>query len=389
MVAGEATRRASDQAIVYADAGLHELKGKTELVRLWLALRVVSGARGALKSAGLEAPFVGRDRELRRIKDLFHTCADESKPQLISITGIGGIGKSRLAWEFYKYFDGLPQITYWHRGRCLSYGEGVTYWALPTWCAGARASPRTRSRRAPSRSSRRSSSSIRPTPRSAASSSHVCSTCSRSRKGASSGTTCSPPGACSSSGSPTSTRRSSCSRTCSGQTRPCSTSSNTSLSGRGTFRSSSSRLRVRSSRKGGPAGEPRVVTSRRSSSSRFPRTRCTRSWRASFRACHTSSRNGSSNAPRASRSTPSRRADAARSRCARPGRRGLSSEATIEALEVPETLHALVAARLDALSGEERRVLQDGAVLGKTFTKRALSVLSGLPSPSSSRSWRR
>jgi hypothetical protein len=36
----------------------------------------------------------------------------------------------RLAWEFYKYFDGLPQLTYWHRGRCLAYGEGVTYWAL-------------------------------------------------------------------------------------------------------------------------------------------------------------------------------------------------------------------------------------------------------------------
>jgi class 3 adenylate cyclase/tetratricopeptide (TPR) repeat protein len=130
VVAGETTRRATDQAIVYADAGFHELKGKTELVNLWHALRVVSGVRGALKSAGLEAPFVGRDRELRRIKDLFHTCADEKRPQLISITGIAGIGKSRLAWEFYKYFDGLPQITYWHRGRCLSYGEGVTYWAL-------------------------------------------------------------------------------------------------------------------------------------------------------------------------------------------------------------------------------------------------------------------
>jgi class 3 adenylate cyclase len=130
VLVGEATKRATDQTIVYADAGSHELKGKASLVPLWQALRVVSGARGTLKSAGLEAPFVGRDRELRRIKDLFHACADESKPQLISITGIAGIGKSRLAWEFYKYFDGLPQITYWHRGRCLSYGEGVTYWAL-------------------------------------------------------------------------------------------------------------------------------------------------------------------------------------------------------------------------------------------------------------------
>src|SRR4029077_19542940 len=130
VLVGESTRRATDQTIAYADAGSHELKGKIGLVPLWQALRVVSGARGALKSAGLEAPFVGRDRELRRIKDLFHACADEGRPQLVSITGIAGIGKSRLAWEFYKYFDGLPQITYWHRGRCLSYGEGVTYWAL-------------------------------------------------------------------------------------------------------------------------------------------------------------------------------------------------------------------------------------------------------------------
>jgi class 3 adenylate cyclase/tetratricopeptide (TPR) repeat protein len=130
VLVGETTRRATGETIVYADAGSHELKGKIGLVPVWQALRVVSGARGALKSTGLEAPFVGRDAELRRIKDLFHSSADERRPQLISITGIAGIGKSRLAWEFYKYFDGIAQITYWHRGRCLSYGEGVTYWAL-------------------------------------------------------------------------------------------------------------------------------------------------------------------------------------------------------------------------------------------------------------------
>ena len=46
------------------------------------------------------------------------------------MTGIAGIGKSRLGWEFYKYFDGLAETVYWHRGRCLAYGEGVAYWAL-------------------------------------------------------------------------------------------------------------------------------------------------------------------------------------------------------------------------------------------------------------------
>jgi tetratricopeptide (TPR) repeat protein len=51
----------------------------------------------------------------------------------------------------------------------------------------------------------------------------------------------------------------------------------------------------------------------------------------------------------------------------------------IEELEVPETLHALIAARLDGLSSDERRVLQDGAVLGKTFTSGALATISGRP----------
>ena len=49
----------------------------------------------------------------------------------------------------------------------------------------------------------------------------------------------------------------------------------------------------------------------------------------------------------------------------------------VEALEVPETLHALIAARLDGLSDDERRTVQDGAVLGKTFTRQALAALSG------------
>ncbi len=127
---GGTTRRATEPTVVYEEAGAFELKGKDGLTPLWKALRVVSGARGSLKSTGLEAPFVGRSRELRQIKDLFHTAADERKAHLISVTGIAGIGKSRLGWEFYKYFDGLPQLTYWHRGRCLAYGDGVTYWAL-------------------------------------------------------------------------------------------------------------------------------------------------------------------------------------------------------------------------------------------------------------------
>jgi class 3 adenylate cyclase/tetratricopeptide (TPR) repeat protein len=126
----ESTRRATEAAVVYADAGTHPLKGKSEQVRLYDALRVVAGVGGALKSEGLEASSVGRDRELRLVKDLFHTSAEGARAHLVSVTGIAGIGKSRLAWEFYKYMDGISGVSRWHRGRCVSYGEGVAYWAL-------------------------------------------------------------------------------------------------------------------------------------------------------------------------------------------------------------------------------------------------------------------
>ena len=130
VLVGEATRRATEQTVVYEDAGTHELKGKEEPAQLFRALRVASGRRGALKSTGLEPPFVGRDRELRLVKELFHASAEEKTRSPRLGHGIAGIGKSRLAWEFYKYFDGLADNVYWHRGRCLAYGEGVTYWAL-------------------------------------------------------------------------------------------------------------------------------------------------------------------------------------------------------------------------------------------------------------------
>ena len=77
---GEATRRASERAVVYEDAGAHELKGKEGETQLWQALRIVSGVGGELRSEGLEAPFVGRDRELRQIKDLFHISGRRGMP---------------------------------------------------------------------------------------------------------------------------------------------------------------------------------------------------------------------------------------------------------------------------------------------------------------------
>jgi class 3 adenylate cyclase/tetratricopeptide (TPR) repeat protein len=127
---GEVTRRASEAAIAYDDAGSHELKGKAEPMHLWHATRVVAGRGGAIKTSGLEGPFVGRDREMRLVKEVFHASSEERKAHLVSVTGIAGVGKSRLSVEFEKYMDGLAQDVWWHRGRCLAYGEGVAYWAL-------------------------------------------------------------------------------------------------------------------------------------------------------------------------------------------------------------------------------------------------------------------
>jgi len=124
------TRHATESAIVYEDAGPHELKGKAEPIELSRAIRVIALIGGELRSTGLESPFVGRDREFRRLKDAYHDSAEDRIAHLVSITGVAGIGKSRLSWEFFKYIDGIRDTAWWHRGRCIPYGDGVTYWAL-------------------------------------------------------------------------------------------------------------------------------------------------------------------------------------------------------------------------------------------------------------------
>ncbi|MDQ3871449.1 MAG: AAA family ATPase, partial [Chloroflexota bacterium] len=99
-------------------------------VRAWRALRVVAERGGAGRAEQLEAPFVGRDGELRLIKELLHATGRELRVRLVSILGQAGIGKSRLAWEFRKYVDGLVETVYWHQGRSPAYGQGITFWAL-------------------------------------------------------------------------------------------------------------------------------------------------------------------------------------------------------------------------------------------------------------------
>jgi len=130
VLVGESTHRAASSAIAFEPAGEQALKGKVAPVPAFRALRVVAERGGRGRSDALEAPFVGRDDELRLIKDLYHATVREGRTRLVSVTGIGGIGKSRLAWEFEKYLDGIVGDVWWHRGRSPAYGEGITFWAL-------------------------------------------------------------------------------------------------------------------------------------------------------------------------------------------------------------------------------------------------------------------
>jgi len=126
----EATWRASSGAIAFEEVGDLELRGKTNVVHAWRALRVVGQRKGLGRTERLEPPFVGREEEDRLIKDLLHATTREGRARLVSVTGIPGIGKSRLTWEFLKYVDGLADTVYWHQGRSRSYGEGIIFGAL-------------------------------------------------------------------------------------------------------------------------------------------------------------------------------------------------------------------------------------------------------------------
>jgi predicted ATPase/class 3 adenylate cyclase len=126
----QATRSLTRESIEYADAGELTVKGKALGVPAWRALRVVAGVGGADRVDGLHAPFVGRERELRLIKEYFHATADGGGARLVAVSGVAGSGKSRLGWEFESYIDGLQSDVLWHRGQCLSYGDGVAFWAL-------------------------------------------------------------------------------------------------------------------------------------------------------------------------------------------------------------------------------------------------------------------
>ncbi|MGH8944674.1 MAG: adenylate/guanylate cyclase domain-containing protein [Acidimicrobiia bacterium] len=130
VLVGESTYRMVNQAIAFDEMGERRVRGKSMPVRAWQALRVVARLGGEGRSERLEAPFVGRAEELRLLKDLLAAVGRDQHARLLSIVGIVGIGKSRLVEELKNYADGLVEDVYWHEGRSPAYDQGVAFWAL-------------------------------------------------------------------------------------------------------------------------------------------------------------------------------------------------------------------------------------------------------------------
>src|SRR5207247_10248364 len=75
-------------------------------------------------------PLVGRDRELDALVATLVRAREEREPQLVTLVGVPGIGKSRLTFELLQVVEQMPELIRWRQGRSLPYGEGVSFWAL-------------------------------------------------------------------------------------------------------------------------------------------------------------------------------------------------------------------------------------------------------------------
>ena len=125
----ETTFRATDRAITYRPADPVTAKGKAEPVAVWQAV----GPRASLGVDVAQAPraaLVGRERERDLLGDALARARGEQTPQLVTLVGVPGIGKSRLVFELLQQVEAEPELVTWRQGRCLPYGEGVALWAL-------------------------------------------------------------------------------------------------------------------------------------------------------------------------------------------------------------------------------------------------------------------
>ena len=129
ILVGETTYRATRDAISYRTCSQMDAKGKAEPVLVWEATEPVARV-GVDVAERAPTPLVGRDRELDLLRSILARVREERAAQLVTIVGVPGIGKSRLVRELFQLVDDDPELISWRQGRCLSYGESVTFWAL-------------------------------------------------------------------------------------------------------------------------------------------------------------------------------------------------------------------------------------------------------------------
>ena len=125
----ETTYRATERVIAYRAADPIAAKGKSERVSAWEALEAKARFGVDVRQLGA-TQLVGRTEELAALEAALGRARREREPQLVTLVGVPGIGKSRLVWELFQRVDAEPELTWWRQGRSLPYGEGVSFWAL-------------------------------------------------------------------------------------------------------------------------------------------------------------------------------------------------------------------------------------------------------------------
>jgi class 3 adenylate cyclase len=129
ILVGAATRRSTDDVVEYFDIGHVTAKGKHEPVRAWRALVLRPRHAVDLVRRGF-APLVGREQELELLLHVPERARTERRVERALLVGAPGIGKSRLLWELYHSLAAEPVSFLWRQGRCLPYGDGVSFWAF-------------------------------------------------------------------------------------------------------------------------------------------------------------------------------------------------------------------------------------------------------------------
>jgi class 3 adenylate cyclase len=122
---GERTLDLVRDSVVVEPVTPLELKGKSEPVPAFRLVEVTDGP--AERARRLDAPLVGRERELALLREAFDRTVEGDGCELVTLVGPAGIGKSRLAEDFGASVAGEAKVV---TGRCLSYGEGLTFWPL-------------------------------------------------------------------------------------------------------------------------------------------------------------------------------------------------------------------------------------------------------------------